>query len=86
MVSLTVQTLALQRIGFDPAFGIDKHFQDAAAKAGKRFMALETAREQIEFLDRLSPKTQDLMLRESIESADAEQARDQGDRGRVARR
>ena len=74
MVSLTIQTLALQRIGFDPAFGIDKHFQDAASKAGKRFLALETAAEQIEFLDRLSPKMQDQMLRESIESADAEQA------------
>jgi uncharacterized protein len=74
MVALTVQTLALQRIGFDPAFGIDKHFQDATAKSGKRFIALETAAEQIEFLDRLSPKTQDSMLRESIETADAEQA------------
>ena len=74
MVAITVQTLALQRLGFDPEHGIDKHFFDASKKAGKRFMALETAAEQIDFLDRLSPKTQDVMLRESVDSADSEQA------------
>ena len=74
MVSITVQTLALQRIGFDPALGIDKHFQDAATRAGKRLQPLETALEQISFLDGLSPKTQDLMLRESVQSADSEQS------------
>jgi len=72
MVSLTLQTLALQRIGFDPAFGIDKHFADNAQKSKKQFLALETAAEQIDFLDRLSKRTQDLMLRESLESADTE--------------
>ena len=74
MVAITVQTLALQRLGFDPEHGIDKHFFDASTQAGKRFMALETAAEQIDFLDRLSPKTQDIMLRESVDSADAELA------------
>ena len=74
MVSITVQTLALQRIGFDPALGIDKHFQDGATKARKRLQPLETALDQISFLDGLSPKTQDLMLRESVQSADSEQS------------
>ena len=74
MVSLTLQTMALQKIGFDPEFGIDKHFSDAAKKAGTPFLALETAAEQIDFLDRLSPRTQDMMLREGMESLDAELA------------
>src|SRR5688572_8036086 len=69
MVAVTVQTLALQSAGFDPAFGIDKHFQDAAMRTRKRLEPLETAMEQIDFLDGLSPKTQDLMLRESLKSA-----------------
>jgi uncharacterized protein YbaP (TraB family) len=72
MVALTLQTLALQRAGFDPAFGIDKHYDEAATKAGKQFLALETAAEQIALLDGLSPRTQDLMLRETVESTDAE--------------
>jgi uncharacterized protein YbaP (TraB family) len=74
MVSLTVQALALQRLGFDPAHGIDKHYRDGATRDGKRFVALETAAEQIDFLDRLSATTQDVMLRESLESIDTELA------------
>ena len=72
MVSITLQTLALQRIGFDPAHGIDEHFRNGATRTGKRFVALETAAEQIDYLDRLTPRTQDVMLRESVESADTE--------------
>lgn len=72
MIAMTLQTLALQKLGFDPALGLDKYFRDASDKAGKRFVALETGAEQIAYLDGLSPKTQDLMLRESIESLDTE--------------
>ena len=72
MVSLTLQTLALQRIGFDPTLGLDRHFGTEAKKAGKPLVALETAAEQIDFLDRLSAATQDLMLRESIQSTEKE--------------
>jgi uncharacterized protein YbaP (TraB family) len=74
MVSVTVQTVGLQRLGFDPEFGIDKHFADAAKRANKQLVPLETALEQINFLDGLSPKTQDLMLRQSVESNETEQA------------
>jgi uncharacterized protein YbaP (TraB family) len=74
MVALTVQTAALQRVGFDAALGLDRYFDEAARKAGKPILALETAGEQIDFLDALSPRTQDQMLRESIETADTEQA------------
>lgn len=74
MVSITIQTLALQRLGFDPSHGIDKHFRDAATKSGKAFQALETAAEQIDYLDKLSPATQDVMLRESLQGVETEQA------------
>jgi hypothetical protein len=72
MIALTLQTLALQRLGFDPALGLDRYFRDASIETGKGFIALETAAEQIDFLDALSPRTQDLMLRESIESSDTD--------------
>ncbi len=72
MVSMTVQVLALQQLGFDPKLGIDQHFQTAAVRARKRLQPLETALEQVSFLDGLSPKTQDLLLRESVESAESE--------------
>jgi uncharacterized protein YbaP (TraB family) len=74
MVAMTIQTMALQKIGFDPALGLDKYFEDGARKTGKRLMPLETIDEQLDFLDKLSPTTQDQMLRESIETADTELA------------
>jgi hypothetical protein len=74
MASITIQTMALQRLGFDPAHGIDRYFADAAIRTKKRFIALETAAEQIGYLDGLSPRTQDLMLRESVESVETEAA------------
>jgi uncharacterized protein YbaP (TraB family) len=72
MVSITVQALALQQLGFDPKLGIDQHFQNAAVRARKRLQPLETALEQVTFLDGLSPKTQDVMLRESVEAVESE--------------
>ena len=72
MVSMTLQALALQRIGFDPALGIDKHFADAAKRTRKPLLPLETVVEQIDFLDGLNPTTQDRMLRETIEALDTE--------------
>ena len=72
MVSMTLQALALQRIGFDPALGIDKHFADAAKRSRKPLLPLETVLEQIDFLDGLSAKTQDRMLRETVEALDTE--------------
>ena len=71
MVSMTVQMLALQQLGFDPKLGIDQHFQTAAVRARKRLQPLETALEQVTFLDSLSPRTQDLLLRESVEAAES---------------
>lgn len=73
MVAVTVQTMAMQRVGFDPALGLDRHFEEAARKAGKPIMPLETAGEQVDFLATLSSNTQDAMLREAIETADTEQ-------------
>jgi uncharacterized protein YbaP (TraB family) len=74
MVSITIQTIGLKQLGFDENLGIDKHFMDAATRAKKPLVPLETALEQINFLDGLSPKTQDQMLRQSVESNDTEQA------------
>jgi uncharacterized protein YbaP (TraB family) len=74
VVSMTLQVMALQSLGFDPALGLDKYFRDKAASSAKHFIPLETAAEQIEYLSGFSDRTQDLMLRESLESLDTEMA------------
>ena len=74
MAAMTLQVLALQGLGFDPALGLDKYFRDASMKSGKHFVPLETAAEQIEFLSGFSARTQDLMLRETLEGLETELA------------
>ena len=59
--------------GFDPSFGLDRHFYDRARAAGRPVRGLETAAYQIEWLDGLPMPVQVEMLQ-----ADAGRRRDPG--------
>lgn len=72
MVALTLVGLEMQRGGFDPALGLDKHFLDRAPAAGKKVRTLETAIEQIEMLERLSPQLQDALVSATFDGAESE--------------
>lgn len=72
MIAITLVALEMQRGGFDPNLGLDKHFRDKAPRFGKKFRTLEGAMEQIEYLERLSPQLQDALVNESLDGADAE--------------
>lgn len=74
MVATTLEALALQRGGFDPALGLDVHFFNLATARGRRFSPLETGAEQIGFLEKLGEGVEDALIRENLRSADAEVA------------
>jgi uncharacterized protein YbaP (TraB family) len=74
MVALTLVGLELQKGGFDPGLGLDQHFLTRAAGAGKKVRTLETALEQIDFLEGLSPQLQEGLVTASLEGADTELA------------
>ena len=74
MVALTLVGLELQRGGFDPALGLDQHFLNRAPAAGKTVRTLETALEQIDFLESLSPQLQDGLVAATLDSAETELA------------
>src|SRR5688572_3897915 len=59
MVAITLVGLELQRGGFDPDLGLDQHFLSRAPAAGKPVRTLETALEQIDYLESLGPQLQD---------------------------
>ncbi|MDM8551868.1 TraB/GumN family protein [Desulfobacterales bacterium HSG2] len=63
-VSLTM--FELQKLGFNPEFGIDRYFQKKAAP-GKEILALETVDDQVNMFNSFSDRIQELMLRESLE-------------------
>jgi uncharacterized protein YbaP (TraB family) len=80
LVSMEIQTA-----GFDPEFGVDRHFIERSAGAIP-VVALETAEQQIDALDALSLSIQDYMLRDMLErnadfSAATEEMMDAWQRG-----
>jgi len=50
LAALTLAVLELQKLGYDPEYGIDRHFQKRAEKAGKEFVALETVEFQVDLV------------------------------------
>ncbi len=74
MVALTLIGLELQRGGFDASLGLDKHFLDRAPTEGKTVRTLETALEQIDYLESLSPQLQEALVAATFDSAETELA------------
>ena len=74
MVALTLVGLELQRGGFDPSLGLDQHFLNRAPAAGKTVRTLETALEQIDFLESLSPQLQEGLVAATLDGAETELA------------
>ena len=74
MVALTLVGLELQRGGFDASLGLDQHFLNRAPAAGKTVRTLESAMEQIDFLESLSPQLQDGLVAATLDGAETELA------------
>ncbi len=64
--ALTMIAINLQRMGFDPKFGVDRHLAERAKSSGKPTSGLETLESQLRILDQLSKRGQELMLRETV--------------------
>ena len=68
--AITVEQLALTRIGFNPMYGIEMHMIAKAIQDGKTIQGFESVEEQLEFLDGLSLEAQrDLLMQTLVESA-----------------
>jgi uncharacterized protein len=70
VVALTMTSLQLQKLGFDPNSGVDRYLAGRATKAGKPMVGLETAAFQIGLMDQLSASDQESMLRQSLRKMD----------------
>lgn len=65
-VGLLVGMLDMGELGLDPALGLDRHLGDTAGAAGKATAGLETAAQQIAFLDGMDAAEQLQFLDESL--------------------
>ena len=64
--AMNVEIMLLMRMGFNPMFGIETHLMEMAVDDSKEIIGLETMRQQLEFLDNLSPDTQTEMLIQAL--------------------
>ena len=70
VVALTMTALQLQKLGFDPNYGVDRYLAERATKSGKTVVGLETAAFQIGLIDQLPARDQESMLRQSLKEMD----------------
>jgi uncharacterized protein YbaP (TraB family) len=70
LAAVTVETMMLTRVGFDPANGVEMHLMNKAVIDNKTVSGLETARQQIEMLNNLSAESQNDMLMQTLAEGD----------------
>jgi uncharacterized protein YbaP (TraB family) len=70
LVVLTLTTMKLQKLGFDPNYGVDRYLAERAKRSGKSTGGLESLEFQIGLLDGLSRRDQEMMLRETLKELD----------------
>ncbi|MGC9525459.1 MAG: TraB/GumN family protein [Limnospira sp.] len=69
-VSVSLVALQLQRLGFDPQYGVDRYFFEKAIATQTQILTLETVEEQLSLFDELPPEEQDKLLRQTLEEID----------------
>lgn len=77
-VALILSVTEMQKIGLNQSLGLDKHFMDRAAKAGKPAKGLETGASQIAIFDSMTAKQQEQFLLDALDdSADMQKKIDE---------
>lgn len=66
LAAITIEQMMLLRIGFNPEYGIEFHLSAKAAEDNKEILGLESVREQLEFLDKLSLSAQRSLLIQTL--------------------
>ena len=69
-IAINLAGLELERMGFDPALGVDRQFFDRAKKDGKEMLYLETNEFQINLFGRLNRQKQEILLRQTLQELD----------------
>lgn len=66
MVAMMFTSLQMQKLGFDPRYGVDRHFFERAQAANKGVSGLESPEAQLSLFDHMTPKQQELMLLQTL--------------------
>ena len=64
--AITVEQLALARIGFNPSYGVEMHLLRKASRDGKTILGFESVEQQLAYLDGLSLDAQLALLMQTL--------------------
>jgi len=67
LLAMTIAMMEVQRLGYDPALGLDVHFATRARSQGKPIVELESMAEQMALFAGLSPDIQEAMLQQALD-------------------
>ena len=67
LCAVTLSVMELQKLGFNPNYGIDMHFFNKAKKDGKEIIALESAEYQLNLFAKMDVQEQESFLRQTLE-------------------
>jgi len=66
LAAITVEQLALSRIGFNPSYGVEMHLLKKASSDGKEILGFESVEQQLGYLDGLSLDAQRYLLMQTL--------------------
>jgi uncharacterized protein YbaP (TraB family) len=66
LAAITIEQLALARIGFNPSYGVEMHLLKKATSDGKTILGFESVEQQLAYLDGLSPEAQRALLMQTL--------------------
>jgi uncharacterized protein YbaP (TraB family) len=66
LISFTLSVMELQRLGFQPQYGLDMHFLNLAVEHQKGILGLETGDSQIQLFASLTPEMQEMFLQSTL--------------------
>ena len=66
LAAITIEQLALARIGFNPSHGVEMHLLKKATSDGKTILGFESVEQQLAYLDGLSPEAQRALLMQTL--------------------
>ncbi len=69
-IAITMLSLNLQKLGFDPKLGVDMHFFERAKEAQKNIISLETPEYQLDLLSTLGGEDQEDFIIQAIDQFD----------------
>ncbi|MDP8227707.1 MAG: TraB/GumN family protein [Candidatus Celaenobacter polaris] len=69
-IAITMLSLNLQKLGFDPTLGVDQHFFELAKEAQKNIIGLESPEFQLDLLATLGGEDQEDFIVKSIDQFD----------------